>query len=86
MVRRDRSHLKHGDIVMPQTVKIHFIEHGDEILAKPLADHVPRVGDEVRFGGAGNEKYYTVDLVVWVYDEPDTPFDRVNIGVTECDA
>lgn len=45
---------------------------------------VPRVGDEIRIGGSGSERYYKVTRVIWVYDEPDSPYERVNIGVELC--
>ena len=59
-------------------MKAHFINNADNtMITKLLIDHVPRVNDELRFGGAGNEKFYTVTLVVFIYDEG---LDRVNIG------
>lgn len=70
--------------MMNKKISIHFIEEDkNEMLAKIIVSNVPRVGDEVRFGGQGNEKFYTVTMVIWVYDEPDHPYDRVNIGVEE---
>lgn len=66
-------------------IQIHFIRDDDEgrELTRKWASHVPHVGDEIRIGGAGNEKYYLVTRIVWVYDEQENPFDRVNIGVIE---
>lgn len=37
----------------------------------------------VRIGGEGHEVFYRVTLVVWVYDEDDTPYERVDVGVTK---
>ena len=63
-------------------IQIHLIDNKDDrLISKQLVCHAPRLGDEIRVGGAGNENYYKVILVVWVYDEPECPFDRVNIGV-----
>ena len=63
-------------------IYIHFIEESaDHVLCKRLVSSVPRTGDEMRFGGEGSEKYYKITRVVWVYDEPTNPFERVNIGV-----
>ena len=66
-------------------IQIHFIldDEKSKELTRKLACHVPSVGDEIRLGGAGNEKYYSVTRIVWVYDEQENPFDRVNIGVVE---
>lgn len=63
-------------------IQIHFIFE-NALIYKAYVCHVPHPGDEVRFGGPENEKFYKVERVVWVYDEPENPFDRVNIGVTE---
>jgi hypothetical protein len=61
---------------------IHFIEEdGDCILSKRLVHSVPRVDDEIRIGGEGKALFYKVTRVVWIYDEPDNPFERVNIGL-----
>lgn len=58
-------------------VRLHFIV--DNVLTYvQTVNHVPRVGDEVRFLG---EKYYTVTMVVWVYDEPEAPWGRANVGL-----
>jgi len=63
-------------------IYIHFIEEGaDKIHIKNLVCAVPRAGDEVRFGGRGNEQIFTVTRIVWVYDEPDNPYHRVNVGI-----
>lgn len=67
---------------MPEkTTKIHFIEEGtDHLLFFKYTSHVPSPGDEIRIGGEGNEKFYKVTRIVWVYDEED-PFERVNVGI-----
>lgn len=63
-------------------IYIHFImENDDKVLIKHLASSVPRAGDEIRIGGEDNDRYYKVTRVVWVYDEPDFPYERVNIGI-----
>jgi len=59
-------------------IKAHFIDNKDDsVINKISIGVVPRVGDELRFGGAGKERYYKVMLVVFVYDEPQ---ERVNLG------
>lgn len=66
-------------------IQIHFVNaETNEMVLRKLVSHVPRFGDEIRFGGPGQEKYYKVVHVVWVYDEPDVPVDRVNVGVISC--
>lgn len=65
-------------------LKLHIIEIATEkMLAKPTVPHCPRVGDEIRLSGP---RYYKVDLVVWVFDEPENPHQRVNIGASKADA
>lgn len=69
-------------MIKDSRIYIHFINESDNlIISKELAGAVPRVRDEVRFGGKDNEQIFTVTRVVWVYDEPDNPYQRVNIGV-----
>jgi hypothetical protein len=64
-----------------ETVKAHIIHEGTgQILAKPLLSVVPRIGEEIRFAG---ERYYTVTVVCWVFDEPECPLQRVNIGAKD---
>ena len=58
-------------------ILIHFIA-GESVIARKRVCHVPRPGDEVRLW----EKFYTVERIVWVYDEDEILLDRVNIGVT----
>lgn len=56
----------------------HFIEEEGGLFARRLVTTVPRVGDELRFTG---DRYFKVTLVVWVYDEPDCSYERVNVGM-----
>ncbi len=60
---------------------LHIIDVDDSSIYRALSSKVPRVGDEIRLGGEGSERYYEVLAVIWVYDEPDCPYERVNIGV-----
>jgi len=63
-------------------IYIHFIDEDDDhVISKKLVSAVPRAGDDIRLGGEGKEQYWKVTRVVWVYDEPSNPFERVNIGV-----
>ena len=65
-------------------IQLHVIRNDDDkLIGREHVSHVPRVGDEIRMGGEGNEKYYKVIMVIWIYDEPGCPFERVNIGVEE---
>lgn len=59
------------------SIRIHFIEN-DAHISKVFTSHVPRVGDEIRLS---KDKFFRVIRVVWVYDEPEFPFERVNVGV-----
>lgn len=60
----------------------HFIdEQTGNTVFRQLISFIPRRKDEVRVGGEGKEKYYKVTRVIWVYDEPDCPYMRVNIGI-----
>jgi hypothetical protein len=63
-------------------IQIHIVCDNKEI-AREWVCHVPRLGDEIRLGGPDDERFYAVERIVWVYDEKDNPFDRVNIGVAE---
>ena len=61
---------------------LHVIEEStDKQVIRRLVTCVPRPGDEIRVGGKGAEKYYKVTRVIFVYDEPDCPYGRANIGV-----
>ena len=61
---------------------IHYILK-NKLLKKHYGRYVPRVGDEIRLGGEGNETFYAVERIVWVYDEPKNPAQRVNIGIVK---
>ena len=63
-------------------VCIHYI-FKNKLFKKHWGYHVPRVGDEIRVGGETNEAFYTVKRIVWVYDEPAYPCQRVNIGIAK---
>ena len=58
----------------------HFIHEERGMIARLYLDFAPRVGDELRFQG---EKYYKVSRIVWVYDEPESRMQRVNIGLVD---
>lgn len=61
---------------------VHFIgEESGQLHSKNIVSNVPRTRDEVRFGGVGNEEIFVVTRIVWVYDEPDNPYHRVNVGI-----
>jgi hypothetical protein len=65
-------------------ILIHIIDNSDDqVMIKKMVSAVPREGDEVRLLWKGHVHYFKVMLVVWVYDEPGCPFDRVNIDVEE---
>ena len=59
-----------------QTHVIHR-KTGQMLVCRGL-DFVPSVGDEIRLEG---NRFYKVSLVVWVFDEPDSYGQRVNVGV-----
>jgi hypothetical protein len=65
-----------------KNISIHFIEEGkDHVVSKQLTSKVPRSGDEIRLGGKDRERFYKITRVIWIYDEPDSPFERINIGI-----
>jgi hypothetical protein len=63
-----------------KTIKAHFIHPASGVYAKLLISHAPSVGDELRFRG---DKFFTVVRKVWVYDEPEAQFSRLNIEIKE---
>jgi len=63
-------------------ISAHFIHEEKGLIARMTIDHAPMAGDEIRLAG---ERYYKVTRRVWVYDEEDTPFQRLNIGVVDVD-
>ncbi len=62
--------------------KAHFIDEGERddavVFAKKVISQVPRVDDTLRFS---NERYFKVTRVIWIYDEPEAHYQRVNIGI-----
>ena len=66
-------------------IYIHVIEEGTgKQLLRRLVSSVQWPGDEFRIGGPGHERYYRVTRVIWVFDEPDSPYERANIGAELC--
>ncbi len=64
------------------TIFIQFIEEGsDHILSERLVSNTPNRGDLLRFGGEGNELIYKVTRIIWIYDEPNNSYERVNVGI-----
>lgn len=66
---------------MTDNVKIHVIRSdikSNAMVKRYMSNHVPRIGDELR---VDEVTIYKVTKVVWCLDEPECPFDRVNIGV-----
>lgn len=61
-------------------IKAHFIHAERGVLYRHLIAFAPRAGDELRFAG---EKYFTVVRLIWVYDEPEAQFSRLNIEIKE---
>lgn len=66
------------------TAKAHIIHltTGEMLSMRRLHGHAPRIGEEIRLSGP---RYFKVKVVIWVYDEPECPLERVNIGVIEAD-
>jgi hypothetical protein len=65
---------------LSKTIKAHFIHEDTGLLGRRFIKFAPRVGDELRLTGG---LYYTVTRLVWVYDEPESPFSRLNIGIKD---
>lgn len=65
---------------LSKTIKAHFIHAENGLLYQLPIEFAPRVGDELRFAG---ERYYTVVRLVWIYDEPEAQFSRLNIEIKE---
>lgn len=72
--------MTNGTSELSQTIKAHFIHAEKGVMYCHLISFAPRVGDELRFAG---EKYFTVVRLVWVYDEPEAQFSRLNIEIKE---
>lgn len=65
---------------LAKTIKAHFI-HGERgVLYKLQIEFAPSVGDELRFYG---DKFYKVVRLVFIYDEPEAQFSRLNIEIIE---
>lgn len=67
---------------MSGEVKAHILHEKTGLLGRASIHAVPRAGDEIRMSG---ERYLKVTRVIWIFDEPDSPQQRVNIGVVDCD-
>ncbi len=65
---------------LSRSIKAHFISEERGVLYKRVIEFAPRVGDELRFAG---EVYFTVKRLVWVYDEPEAQFSRLNIEIVD---
>lgn len=61
-------------------IKCHFIHDKRGLLSVQNLYFAPSIGDELRFEG---DIYFTVVRKVWVYDEPEAQFSRLNIEITE---
>lgn len=62
---------------------IHFIDvKTNRKVAIKDSVGVPRVSDEVRLQ---DQVFYEVTKVVWIYDEPSSALQRVNVGVESID-
>lgn len=70
---------------MTNTTKtyIHFIDsESDKVISKRLLSAIPRVGDTTRFAvGEKGIAFYRIIEVCFIYDEPDFPHERVNVGL-----
>lgn len=67
---------------LSRTIKAHFIHEDRGILYKRQIEFAPAVGDELRFDG---DRYFVVTRKVWVYDEPEAEFSRLNIGMLDAE-
>lgn len=63
-----------------RTIKAHFIHEDQGVISKQQIEFAPAVGDELRFTG---DRFFVVTRKVWVYDEPEAQFSRLNIGVQD---
>jgi len=66
---------------LAKIIKAHFIHPDKGVLFKQQIYFAPRVGDELRFIG---DRFYKVTRLVWVYDEPEAHFSRLNIEIHDC--
>lgn len=67
-------------IDLSKTISAHFIHAERGLIHRHLISFAPRVGDELRFA---EDKFFTVVRLVWVYDEPEAKFTRLNVEVKE---
>lgn len=67
---------------MKEIISIHFILD-DALHFKQHCRHAPNTGDEIRIGGDGSEMFFTVGKRVWVYDESESPYTRLNVEIAE---
>ncbi len=65
---------------LSRTIKAHFIHEDRGVISKRQIEFAPAVGDELRFEG---DRFYVVTRKVWIYDEPEAQFSRLNIGVQD---
>lgn len=72
-------------MTMTNTTKtyIYFIDNeSDKVISKRLLSAIPNVGNTTRFSvGEKGISFYRVIEVCFVYDEPDCPYERVNVGL-----
>lgn len=68
---------------MAKNTELRIINNkNSEFILKLRAFNVPRVGDDIRLS---NDKFYKVVIVVWLYDNPKSLTDIVNVGVISID-
>lgn len=67
---------------LSKTIKAHFVHARKGLLYKRQIQFAPRVGDELRFA---EELFYKVVRLVWIYDEPEAQFSRLNIEIENVD-
>ncbi|WP_343728488.1 hypothetical protein [Duganella sp.] len=65
-----------------RTIKAHFVHEERGLFSRRQIDFAPSVGDELRFEG---EHFFVVTRKVWVFDEPEAQFTRLNIGIRDAD-
>lgn len=65
---------------LAKTINAHFVHAKHGVLYMFTIEFAPRVGDELRFHG---NKFFTVKRLVWIYDEPEAHFSRLNIEIVE---
>ena len=66
---------------MKEKIKAHFIDiETDEMVRQYVIYFPPRVGDELRFS---EKSFYLVETLIWVFDEPEQPYQRLNIGISK---